>query len=512
MADLTKRTMRGVSWTSLGRVLDMVARLVVLGVLARQIPQPEHGLMAGVLAVLIVAQVVAEWGLGQAVIQRKTLTDSDIRVAFGLSLTTAMMTFTAVFFLAPSLEDLLDLDGLSRVLRVAALVMPIRALSLGEFLAQRGLRFKRWAMVELASYVLGYGVVAVAMAYANAGVWAFVGGQIGQVAFRTVAFWFLERHPMVPVINLEAASELLNFGSGQALGRLFNVAATQAPLLIVSRGLGGNPLAEYQKAARLVDMPSTLVGQVTSQVMFPAMAEVQDDPDRLERGFLLSIRGILLLAFPMAVLGAILAREVVDVLLGDTWSNVATPMSIFVFSIVFQSGSKLLDALTRATGHVYRRAARQALFLVATIIGALIGQTWGLAGVAWGVLFAHGLIFVLMSHLALGVTGVSRGRYLESIAPPLTLGLLLVGACWPAAEFARLGENKIAQFESRALPELVVIAVTALAALIILTLVCRTGGAGPTRPLSEAVVDLLGFLPSKIRQPATRVLLGTSPS
>ncbi len=508
MADLTRRTMRSVSWTSIGKALDLVSRIVVLGVLARLIPDEEHGIMAGALAVFLVAQVVAEWGIGEAIIQRRELTDTHLRTAFGLSLAFSFSVFAVLFLTAPLFESALNIEGLSDVLRVLALALPIRHLSLGEYLAQRGLRFKRWAMVELAGYLIGYGVVSVSLAvFFDAGVWAFVFGQLGNYTFKTVCYWFVERHPMVPVYDREAAGDILGYGSGQFLGRLANVAAGQLPFVVVSRGLSTVGLAQFRQSSRVAEMPAGMLGQVISQVMFPAMAEIQNETARLRAAMLTAVQSILLIATPPAVLGAILAPELVDVLLGDQWDPAAVPLGILSVAIMFRAGVMLLDALTRATGNVYRRATRQAAYLVVAIASAAIGLYWGLAGVAVGIVFSHVFIFFLMSDLALKVTSTGWGEYLKVFRPAAVSAAVMTAACLPPVLVMRPFHDHIAQIESRALPELTIGFITTMIAAVAVALACRFP-VGPLVHVKNGYRDFIAVLPAKVKAPTERILLG----
>jgi hypothetical protein len=74
---------------------------------------------------------------------------------------------------------------------------------------------------------------------------------------------------------------------------------------------------------------------------------------------------------------------------------------------------------------VYRRAWRQGLFALLVFLGALVGQTQGLVGVASGVLLAFFLNYVSMSQLSLAITQVSWGRFVQVQLPAARLSLVV---------------------------------------------------------------------------------------
>ncbi len=66
--------------------------------------------------------------------------------------------------------------------------------------------------------------------------------------------------------------------------------------------------------------------------------------------------------------------------------GVVVPFQILALGMFFRTSYKLSDTIARATGAVYDRAWRQAVFAIAIAVGSLIGQLWGLPGVVLGVI------------------------------------------------------------------------------------------------------------------------------
>jgi hypothetical protein len=93
--------------------------------------------------------------------------------------------------------------------------------------------------------------------------------------------------------------------------------------------------------------------------------------------------------------------------------------------MMFRTCYRMSDSLSRATGRVYRRAWRQALFASLVFFGALVGQTRGIVGVASGVLLAFFLNYLSMSQLSLQITQVSWGRFVQVQLPAVRLSLVV---------------------------------------------------------------------------------------
>jgi len=115
----------------------------------------------------------------------------------------------------------------------------------------------------------------------------------------------------------------------------------------------------------------------------------------------------------------------VTVAFGSRWAGLVAPFQVLALGMMFRTCYRMSDSLSRATGKVYRRAWRQALFGVLVFLGALAGQTRGLVGVAGGVLVAFFVNYLSMAQLSLAITGVSWGRFVQVQLPAVRLSLVL---------------------------------------------------------------------------------------
>ncbi len=84
-----------------------------------------------------------------------------------------------------------------------------------------------------------------------------------------------------PSFNRQASRDLLSFGLGHSLAQVGTVLSQQGDNLVVGRWLGPAALGIYGRAYSLMVMPATVFGKIVNRVLFPVMAQVQDEPERL---------------------------------------------------------------------------------------------------------------------------------------------------------------------------------------------------------------------------------------
>jgi O-antigen/teichoic acid export membrane protein/thymidylate kinase len=461
---LTKRTLGGLLWTSLGTGAQAVLQLLVLAILARLLSPADFGLAAAALVVVGLSAVFSELGIGPAVVQRLDLQPAHLRSAFTLSVLLGLLLGGLIWGTAPLVAGFFRLDGLTPLLRALAFVFPVQGLSVvADSLLQRELRFRGLAAVEVTTVAVGYGVAGIPLAVLGFGAWALVGAHLAQNLLRTVLLFALRPHPVRPLLAPRACADLLYFGGGYTAARLSNYVAGQGDNLVVGRWLGAEALGMYGRAYQLMAGPAVLFGNVLDRVLFPTMAQLQDQPERLADAYRRGVALIALVMLPASAALVLLAPELTAVVLGSEWHSVVVPLQILGAGLLFRTSYKLSDSLARATGAVYRRSWRQAAYAVAVLASAWVGHFGGLAGVSLAVLATLGLNFLLMAHLSLRLSGLSWRRFAAAHLPGLALAALVGASVWGATALLR----------ARGLPPVLVLAGCVAATAPALVLVCR---------------------------------------
>lgn len=379
--------------------------------------------MSAALVVVGFSSLFSQLGVGPALVQRPNLTAAHVRVGLTSSLLLSLLLGGTIALIAPLMASFFGFDELTAILRVLAFGFPLQGLStVARSLMQRDMRFRTLASVDVLSYLIGYAVLATVLGSLAFGVWALVFGHLAQSLISTTALLIAEHHILKPGYNAEALKELLAFGGGFTLARVFNYTASEADNIVAGRLLGATALGLYSRAFRLVVAPVNQLNFVIDQVLFPSMARIQSEHERLLAAFRRGVTLMSVIFVPISVSLAVFSREVVLVFLGSQWLGAVEPLRVLAVGMLFRSGYQVSDTLARATGAVYRRAVRQFIFAAAVVTGSWIGQGWGLVGLAWGVLAALVVNFYLMTHLSLSLTGLKWGDFFRAYAPALWVG------------------------------------------------------------------------------------------
>lgn len=438
VGELKRRTLGGFAWISAATAIRAVLRLVVLMALGRLLLPREFGLVAAAGVIIWFGNILSGLGVGPALVQRPRLETRHVHTAVTASILLGVMLSLLAVWLAPAIAAAFRMPELTAVLRVMAIVLPIAALSVvGECLLQRELRFGEIARYELVSYAVGYGLIGISVASLGGGVWSLVAADLAKTTIKSVLFIRASPHSKRPGFDPAAFRELARFGSGYTVTSLSMYFALQGDNLVIARALGASALGLYGRAYELMGVPAKAIGDVVHKILFPAMSRVQHDATRLALAYRRGMAAVALLVLPFSGVTVVLAPEIVRTLLGGNWDGVITPLRILTFAMYPQVGYMIGQSVTHAGGAVYRTAWRSGAYALLVVAGALVGQRWGVAGVAAAVALAITANFLLIAHLAGRVSGLKLRAFILLHGPAFAFTVAAVLTAWLAASALR---------------------------------------------------------------------------
>jgi PST family polysaccharide transporter len=425
---LSERTVSAAQWRLVASVVQGGMQFAVGVLLARLLSPADFGVVALAMVVIGFAGTIADFGMEAALIQRRDLTARHLRAAFTASVLVGLGLAAGLALLAPFSAAVLKAPILPDVLRALALIFAVGALGgTARSLLRRDLRFKALFWTGFISYLVGYAGVVTVLALRGWGAWSLVWGALTQSALEAFLVLAVVRPPLKPLLARAELRELFGFGAGVSLNSIVNYLARNGDNLIVGRWLGPAALGLYGRAYNLMTLPLNYLGVAAHQVLFPAMAEIQEDKQRLGRAYLLAVQISALTAAPVMAGMAVAAPQMVSTLYGPKWGGMVIPLQILCAAGVLRAIYHLAGSVTYATGHVYAELRRQVVYAILVVAATVLGTRWGVEGVAIGVMIAIVYMYLAMAALALRIVGRGWGEFLFAQLPGVAVGVL-VGA------------------------------------------------------------------------------------
>jgi PST family polysaccharide transporter len=345
-ADAT--VIRSSGWVAVGYGGSHVLTLATLLLLARLLDPGDFGVVALAWSILSPAMLLQAAGVGQALVHRRQLDDAAAASAYVFTLVSSLVLYGSAFAVAPLAARLFQTPELTDVLRVMALVLPLRALGmLAGVVLERRIDFRGRAVCDLTSAVVRI-AVSLGLALGGAGVWALAIGHVAAAGGFTLAGLLLVRWlPDLRLASPDALRGLLRYGTFVSGANIVTVVNGATDNLVVGRALGAGALGIYSVAFRLATLPSTIVSQILRTAMFTVLCRLRDDVAASRRVYFGNVQRIALLAAPVGVALIVAAEPIVVTILGDRWLAAVTPLRIL-------AAYGLVKAISASSGEVLK--------------------------------------------------------------------------------------------------------------------------------------------------------------
>jgi teichuronic acid exporter len=417
--DLKTKAIKSTVWYIGTRVWMQALSWGVTLILARILAPEDYGLFAMAFTVITFIELFQEFGLGVSIIQRRNLSKEQINAIFWLICGVTLVIATLVFFTSEFVAGFYQEPRLTWIVRMLSLTFLFNSLGVVPYsLLTKEIDFRHRSLAEAYGAVT-YAGISLSAAYGGHGVWALVFGQLMKAAVRNLAMFVSSRWLPRFEVNLGGMKDILKFSLRMAGSSAMGSLCESLSNGIVGRLLGGYDLGLYSMATSLSknNPLHKLSTGVINQLSLPIFSNLQHDPESLRKYFLQITRCLAVISLPMQVGLALIAHDVVLLLLSEKWLPIVELVQIFalagVFHILTLPSGPLLTARGRAD-IMFRFTFVYSL----VIIGAhLIGTRWGLKGVAtaWAISFVPLRLFSLF--LSTGEIELSTKAYCLNLFP-----------------------------------------------------------------------------------------------
>lgn len=411
---MSRAAVRGAAWTALQLWGATAGSFVVFVILGRLLRPADFGVVAAAYTVTLLFRVIVDAGFTRYLIQRPRLPLIYADTAFWMSVTVAFIFTCIAMLTAPYFALLFGIPRLTIVIRVLSILFILTALDATQSgLLDRNMQFRVQAIRNLFA-TASAGIVAVALAFGGAGVWALVAQQLALETVTVVLLWRLS--PWRPRFRASTAClrDLVPFGARMSTIRVTQFAMTNADNFFVGIVFGKVALGFYVIAYRMFSVLNDLLITVINRVALSTFSRLQHETELVNSAFYRASRLGSLFTLPTYVGLALLARQVIVLLFGSVWTPSAPLLSVLMVAAFAQGQLTLCGSYATGIGWIrnefrwtvaiatlqvaaFAVAAQISLFAVAASVGIVLIAAWPvrlvplrkLGGIRLSEYFAH---------------------------------------------------------------------------------------------------------------------------
>ncbi|MFC3196171.1 lipopolysaccharide biosynthesis protein [Parapedobacter deserti] len=433
--NLKKRSVKGGVNTVFAQLFSFGTHMISTAVMARLVSPEGFGVVAMVTAITGFVVIFKDLGFSSAVIQNKFVTQKQISTLFWLNIMFSFVISLIILALAPVMVSFYGEPRLFNITLAFAFSIFFGGFSLQHnALMKRQMRFKQLSSVRMLNAAASV-LIGVVLAWMGFDYWAIVGATIAQTALNVIQLWTVCNWRPNLVFDVARVRHLVRFGAGVTGFDLVNYFSRNADNVLIGRFIGATALGLYSKSYQLLMLPITQLRGPLTTVALPALSTLQRDPKKYAEFYR---RYVFILAFfsmPLVAYLAVFSEEVILLVLGEAWIDVAYIFELLAFASFIQpvAGSTGLVMIT--TGQTKRYFIWGVISAIVTVLGYLVGINWGITGIAVSYIVVNYTLLFPALHWSLKGSPVSISMFLAEIQYPLLFSIISAAACWSTKNF-----------------------------------------------------------------------------
>ena len=403
MKQIKAAAIRGGLSNLLAQGISAIARIASIVVLARLLDPHDFGVMAMIASTFGILEIFKDLGLSTATIQRGSITDRELSTLFWVNIAVGAILTTITVLASVPVSYFYDEPRLIALGCAYSITFLLSAVAIQHIaLLSRWMKFSTLAVIDSCSLLVSI-IAGIGMAWAGFGYWSLLGMTVIELLCRGISAWLCSGWRPGSPARLSEIRGLLQTGSIVTINGVLMHLANSLDKVLIGREYGSISLGLYTRAQQVINFPINIINGAIGNVLLSTLSRVKGDSRLLGNYFLKSYAMLVSTTTPIAVLCALLAGDIVEVLLGSKWAASAPIFRALAPAVLVYGVFAPMYSLLIACDLV-KRSLRMALVLAPIMIaGYTIGIQWGPIGAATGLSLS--LVLWCIPHIAWTVHG-----------------------------------------------------------------------------------------------------------
>jgi O-antigen/teichoic acid export membrane protein len=374
---LRKEGTSAIAWSLIEKFLKRGVQFILSIFLARLLTPSDFGVVAMATIFVSWAEVFSDFGMGQAIIQRKDVTETQKSTVFYINLMMGVLIAIVFMLIAPWAARFYDNEMVAWVVRVSGLTFIIHALNVVQSsLFKKALNFKVGTIASLLSSSFS-GIAGIIMAYFGFGVWSLLTQSVLSAAITTLFYWLKSEWRPKRVFNFNETKPLFTKGIGFMGQGLVSNVFSSLDSMAIGKLFSTASLGLFARGKTLAFMPGNTILSPISRPLFPLFAKIHNEEDRLKDLYMKTNRMLTWAATFISGFMLLMSYEIIYILYGEQWVDASEFLFLFSLIVPLNANNVTITSVWKATGNVK-------ILVKITFIERLFAFC-SLAGLFWGI-------------------------------------------------------------------------------------------------------------------------------
>lgn len=394
------RVRRAFVMASVEQYLSLIINFVLVATLSRLLTPAEIGIAVVGLGVCVITFSLREFFTAEFLVQRPTVNAEEVQTSGTVLICACVMLGVGLMLAAPMLSRFYGEEGLQLFLAVMILATVIDTMSYPAVaLLHRELDFGNTARIRVAS-IVAMAITTISLAAMGFGFMSYAWGNLVAACATTLMTSFIHPDALPTKPTVSAWRVVLDFGRFRGAAGIVDKIYEAIPQLVLGRFMPMSDVGLYSRMNAISGIPDKMLLSSVFSIAFPALAGGVRNGRDVKRAYLHALRLICVIYWPALLLMALLARPVVNLILGPAWMEVVPLVRIVAVAGIFFFPVILTHPLLMATG---KNKTAFVSNLTAKSSAAVIlcsASMFGLTAMAWSQFVALPLQMIIALHYA----------------------------------------------------------------------------------------------------------------
>lgn len=424
-SSLKDKTVRGVGWSAADAIAGQGVSFLVSLVLARLLSPSEYGLIGIAMIFITILGGFVDCGFSNALIRKKEVSNKDYNTMFITNMVMSAVVFLILFVCAPWIANFFERQEVTSLLRVLSLTVVIQSVSLVQnTILTKRIDFKTKTKATVIAAIIS-GIVGITTAFCGWGVWALAAQQISSQIVNTLCLCFFNKWLPNFSFSRDSFRYMWGFGWKLMLSGFLDRTWGQLYQTVVGKCYTPETLGQYSRAKHFAQIFSQNFTSIIQRVTYPALAEVQDDKQRMIAAYRKIIKtSMFVTAVCLISLGAI-SEPFIYCLIGGQWQQAATFLPLICISMslypLHAINLNMLQVQGRSDIFLGLEILKKIIGLGPICLGIFVNIYWMLAGS----IVAGFIAFFLNSYYTGKKLGYSSWQQLKDVAPSYVIAFII---------------------------------------------------------------------------------------
>lgn len=374
---------RALRATSVATIVSFALALGSSVIVARLLTPTEIGIFSTAVSLIAFGHVLREFGVGQYIASRQTVTREDLQAAFSIMLIVSWLLAGLMLIGAPYAAQFYGQPGIRHVF--VALAASFALLPFGSHILsmlKRDMAFDTMAKINIASAVVQTTVTLIG-AWRGASYMSMAWGSLAG-NLTTVLCLFAVR-PTLALLppTLKGLGSLLRFGGTASAASLVGRLGGSGPDLVLGKTLGMDAVAQFNRSNSLLAMFVWKIDEIVLQVFGPTFSKDLRDGKDPRECLRKAIETYSLVQFGILATLAIAGAPLIIALFGPQWEHAASLSTWLTLWSIIVVPIQLAPAALMGAGHAAACLRANLISNIALIAVLACSAVTSLEQMAW---------------------------------------------------------------------------------------------------------------------------------